>query len=96
MNTKPETVESSTFIGGRNGEDQLRVHDSEIGARLRKVRIYLGESKTAFAHRIGLGRDDLINSERGFSDLPAEALSELERMGISLTWLLNRSGVPRA
>jgi DNA-binding XRE family transcriptional regulator len=87
MNTKYETVKSHTLNGG---------NADEIGSRLRKVRIYLGESTSEFAHRIGLGRDDLINSERGFSDLPAEALSELERMGISLRWLLNNSAVTQA
>jgi DNA-binding XRE family transcriptional regulator len=87
MNAKYETVESHTISGGNT---------DETGTRLRKVRIYLGESKTEFAQRIGLARDDLINSERGFSDLPAEALSELERMGISLSWLLNNSAVTQA
>jgi transcriptional regulator with XRE-family HTH domain len=88
MNTKYDTVASRTLNTGG--------HTGVTGTRLRQVRTYLGESTAEFARRIGLSRGDLIDSECSFCELPAEALAELDRMGISLRWLLNHSPATRA
>ena len=88
MNTKYDTVAARTLNTGG--------HADVTGTRLRQVRTYLGVSTAEFARRIGLSRGDLIDSECGCCELPTEELAELDRMGISLLWLLNHSPVTRA
>jgi len=64
----------------------------EIGPRLRQIREHLVETQTVFAQRFGLSRDDVANYERGLCDIPTRVLAELDRTGISLSWLLNGRG----
>ena len=45
-----------------------------------------------FAERFGLSRHDIANYERGRCDIPTRVLAELDRMGFSMSWVLNGRG----
>ena len=45
-----------------------------------------------FAGRFGLSRDDIANYERGLCDTPVKVLSELDRLGFNLSWVVNGEG----
>ena len=62
------------------------------GARLRQIREHLDESQAVFAKRFGLSRDDVANYERGLCDTPVKVLAELDRLGFSLSWVVNGEG----
>ena len=52
----------------------------------------LGETQTVIAERFDLSRDDVANYERGLCDTPVKVLSELDRLGVNLSWVLNGKG----
>ena len=62
------------------------------GTRLRQIREHLGETQTVFGKRFGLKRDDIANYELGRCDIPTRVLAELDRMGVSMSWVLNGEG----
>ena len=66
--------------------------NEEVGSRLRQIREHLDESQTVFAERFDLSRDDVANYERGLCDTPVKVLSELDRLGFNLSWVVNGEG----
>ena len=70
----------------------MTTSNQEVGARLRQIRDHLNESQTVFAKRFDLSRDDVANYERGLCDTPVKVLTELDRLGFNLSWVVNGEG----
>ena len=64
----------------------------EMGARLREIREYLGDTQTTFAARFGRNRHDVANYERGRTDLPSSVIGVLDKMGFNISWLVTGEG----
>ncbi|MCK4577536.1 MAG: helix-turn-helix transcriptional regulator [Candidatus Marinimicrobia bacterium] len=63
-----------------------------MGARLRVIREYLGDTQTTFAARFGRNRHDVANYERGRTDLPSSVIGVLDKLGFNITWLVTGEG----
>lgn len=58
--------------------------EAEIGARIRELRLSLGESQEAFALRIGMSRSYFAEVERGRRNASMDTLARIFRgLGVS-------------